>query len=109
MNKLLVNCSILSVGSRGFLVPTERKNPRFKAGDGFVIKEITSTHLLVKMKNSNSIFGISKKDSPEILGSSYEEYVATVKENKKEILDKLIIAMKEQGLLSKFLISSEEE
>lgn len=101
MNKLLTNCSILPIGSRGFLVPTDRKNPRFKLGDSFIIKDITSNHLLVKMKNSNSIFGISKNDSLKILGFAYEEYLSIVEQNKKDILDKLIIAMKEQNIFHK--------
>jgi hypothetical protein len=109
MNKLLVNCSVLPIGSRGFLVPNERKNPRFKAGDSFTIKDVTANHLLVKMKNSNSIFGISKNDSLKILGSSFEDYVSTMEKNKKDILNKLIIAMRETGLLNKFEQAAEED
>jgi len=84
MKVLLTNCSIKPIGSRGFLVPTPRKNPRFPANTRFHIKEFTQNHLLVKLESCNSIFAIAKADAKEILGHSLEEYQEILSQKRKD-------------------------
>lgn len=91
---LLANCSIRPLGSRGFLVPTPRKNPRFPAGTKFSIKEFTKSHLLVKLDGCNSIFGIAKADAKDILGHTLEEYEELLNQKRLEglkVLSKILV------------------
>jgi hypothetical protein len=94
MKVLLTNCSINPVGSRGFLVPTPRKNPRFPANTRFHIKEFTQSHLLVKLEGCNSIFAIAKSDAKEILGYTLDEYQNVLSQKRKEglsVLSKILV------------------
>lgn len=94
MKVLLINCSIKPVGSRGFLVPTPRKNPRFPANTRFHIKEFTQNHLLVKLDGCNSIFAIAKSDAKQILGYSLEEYQDILSQKRREglsVLSKVLV------------------
>jgi hypothetical protein len=74
MKRLLTDCSIKPVGSRGFLSPTVRKNPRFPSGTKFSVKTQTINHLLVKLDGCNSVFAISKDDAIQILGVTLDDY-----------------------------------
>jgi hypothetical protein len=74
MKRLLTDCSIKPIGSRGFLSPTVRKNPRFPSGTKFSVKTQTINHLLVKLDGCNSVFAISKDDAIQILGVTLEDY-----------------------------------
>lgn len=94
MKALLTNCSINPVGSRGFLVPTQRKNPRFPINTKFYIKEFTKSHLLVKLDGCNSIFGIAKEDARDILGYTLEEYKEILNQKRLEglkVLSKILV------------------
>lgn len=99
MNKLLVNCSVLPLGSRGYLVPTDRKNPRFPVGSKFEIKKRLNNGILVKFKTSNSIFGIMESESEEIFGLKLSEYLEEVDRLKAEGMRKLTQALVESGFL----------
>jgi len=99
MNKLLKNCSVLPLGSRGYLTPTDRKNPRFPAGSKFEIKKRLNNGILVKFKTSNSIFGIMESESEEILGLKLSEYLEEVDRLKAEGMRKLTQALVESGFL----------
>jgi hypothetical protein len=99
MNKLLVNCSVLPLGSRGYLVPTDRKNPRFPVGSKFEIKKRLNNGILVKFKTSNSIFGIMESESEEILGLKLSEYLEEVDRLKAEGMKKLTQVLVESGFL----------
>lgn len=94
MKVLITNCSIKPVGSRGFLVPTPRKNPRFPANTRFHIKEFTQNHLLVKLDSCNSIFAIAKSDAKEILGYTLEEYQDILSQKRRKglsVLSKVLV------------------
>jgi len=98
MNKLLVNCSVLPVGGRGFLIPTERKNPRFSAGSKFEIKKRKGNAILVKLTSSNSIFGIMDSEAKEILGMTLSEYLDELDKKKAHGMSMLVKAMIEEGI-----------
>lgn len=98
MNKLLVNCSVVPLPSRGYLIPTDRKNPRFPAGSKFEIKKIlNNSQILIKFENSNSIFGIMESESEQILGMKLSEYLKEVDRLKAEGMRKLSQALAESG------------
>lgn len=99
MNKLLKNCSVLPLGSRGYLIPTDRKNPRFPAGAKFEIKKRFNNGILIKFKTSNSIFGIMESESEEILGLKLSQYLEEVDKLKAEGMRKLTQALVESGFL----------
>jgi hypothetical protein len=99
MNKLLKNCSVLPLGSRGYLIPTDRKNPRFPVGSKFEIKKRLHNGILVKFKTSNSIFGIMESEAEEILGLKLSEYLEEVDRLKAEGMRKLTQALVESGFL----------
>ena len=107
MTKIATNCSVLQLGSRGFLIPTVRKNPRFPAGTKFKIKKVQDSQLLIKLDSSSSIFAIRKVDAKEVLGLDLEEYLNCLTEKKNEGLKMLAQALIE----SKFFveISGEED
>jgi hypothetical protein len=98
MNKLLKNCSILPLGSRGYLIPTDRKNPRFPAGTKFEIKKRFNNGIFVKFATSNSIFGIMESEAEEILGLKLSEYLKEVDTLRTEGMKKLAQALVESGL-----------
>lgn len=99
MNKLLVNCSVLPLGSRGYLIPTDRKNPRFPAGSKFEIKKRLNNGILIKFNTSNSIFGIMESEAEEILGLKLSQYLEEVDRLKAEGLRKLSQALIESGFI----------
>jgi hypothetical protein len=100
MNKLLVNCSVLPLGSRGYLIPTDRKNPRFPAGSKFEIKKILNNQILIKFKTSNSIFGIMESESEQLLGMKLSEYLKEVDKLKAEGMRRLSQALVESGFFA---------
>lgn len=99
MNKLLKNCSVLPLGGRGFLIPTERKNPRFPAGSKFEIKKRKANAILVKFTNSNSIFGIMDSEAVDILGVTLLEYLDEIDKRKAHGMSLLVKAMIEEGIM----------
>jgi hypothetical protein len=99
MNKLLVNCSVLPLGSRGYLIPTDRKNPRFPAGSKFEIKKRLNNGILIKFNTSNSIFGIMESEAEEILGLKLSQYLEEVDRLKAEGMRKLSQALIESGFI----------
>lgn len=100
MNKILTNCSVLPLGSRGYLIPTERKNPRFPAGSKFEIKKRFKNGIFIKFKTSNSIFGIMESEAEAILGMNLSQYLEEVDRLKAEGLRKLGQALVESGLFA---------
>lgn len=100
MNKLFVNCSVLPLASRGYLIPTERKNPRFPAGSKFEIKKRFKNEIFIKFNTSNSIFGIMESESEAILGMSLSQYLEEVDRLKAEGLRKLGQALVESGFFA---------
>ncbi len=92
MTKLFSSCSIEPNGVRGFLVKSERKNPRFKAGEFFQIKDRTSTHILVKFKRCNSIFAIANESAPDVLGATMVDFLQDIDTKKSEAL-KMILTL----------------
>ena len=100
MNKLLVNCSVLPLGSRGYLIPTDRKNSRFPAGSKFEIKKILNNQILIKFKTSNSIFGIMESESEQILGMKLSEYLKEIDKLKAEGMRRLSQALVESGFFA---------
>ena len=100
MNKLLVNCSVVPLPSRGYLIPTNRKNPRFPAGSKFEIKKILNNQILIKFKTSNSIFGIMESESEQILGMNLSEYIKEVDALKAEGMRRLSQALVESGFFA---------
>lgn len=99
MNKILKNCSVLPLGGRGFLIPTERKNPRFPAGSKFEIKKRKSNAILIKFTESNSIFGIMDSEAIDILGMTLSEYLSEVDKRKAHGMSLLVKAMIEEGII----------
>ena len=99
MNKLLVNCSILPLGGRGFLLPTQRKNPRFPAGSKFEIKKRMANAILIKLYSSNSIFGIMDSEAEEILGMKLADFLKEVDRKKAEGMRLLADALIESNLI----------
>ena len=99
MNKLLVNCSILPLGGRGFLLPTGRKNPRFPAGSKFEIKKRMANAILVKFHSCNSIFGIMDSEAEEVLGMKLSDYLREVDKKKAEGMKLLSEVLIESGLM----------
>lgn len=95
LNEILVNCSVLPLGSRGFLIPTERKNPRFPAGSKFQIKKKLNNGILIKFDSSNSIFGIMESESLEILGLNLSEYFEELEKRKAHGMSLLAKALME--------------
>ena len=95
MKTLLTDCSIKPVGSRGFLSPTLRKNPRFPSGTRFSIKTQTVNHLLVKLEGCNSVFAISKDDAVQILGKTLAEYKTLLDQKRDNGLKVLAKVMSE--------------
>jgi hypothetical protein len=100
MNKILTNCSVLPLGSRGYLIPTERKNPRFPAGSKFEIKKILNNQILIKFKTSNSIFGIKESESEQLLGMKLSQYLKEVDSLKAEGMRRLSQALVESGFFA---------
>ena len=84
MTKIHVSCSVKPYGGRGVLVPSTRKNPRFAAGTEFSIKDQTTSHLLVKFRNCNSIFSIANEDAKEILGCPMNEFKENLAAKRKK-------------------------
>ena len=107
MNRLLVNCSVLPLGGRGFLIPTERKNPRFSAGSKFEIKKRKGNAILVKLASSNSIFGIMDSEAKEILGMTLSEYLEELDKKKAEGMSLLVKAMIEEGIMANLVKETE--
>jgi hypothetical protein len=99
MNKILKNCSVLPLASRGYLIPTDRKNPRFPEGSKFEIKKRLNNGILVKFNTSNSIFGIMESEAEEILGLKLLQYLEEVDRLKSEGMKKLAQALIESGSL----------
>lgn len=99
MNKILKNCSVLPLGGRGFLVLTERKNPRFPAGSKFEIKKRKANAILVKFTTSNSIFGIMDSEAVDILGMTLSEYLDDIDKRKAHGMSLLVKAMIEEGIM----------
>ncbi len=99
MTELATNCSVLQLGSRGFLIPTNRKNPRFPAGSKFEIKKRSNNHILIKFKTSNSIFGIMDSEAEEVLGLNLPQFLEEVDAIKAEGMRKLAQALIESGFI----------
>ena len=107
MKQRLVNCSIKVVGSRGFLIPTDRLNPRFPSGSNFTVKHFLKNQILVKMKGNNQIFSISEDNCPNIVGHTLEAYEALFEEKRKEGLEMIVEVFKKE--FSDGLKSSEKK
>jgi hypothetical protein len=84
-------------GSRGCLIPTDRKNPRFPAGSKFEIKKRLNNQILIKFQTSNSIFAIMESESEQILGMSLSQYLKEVDRLKAEGIKRLSQALIEAG------------
>lgn len=95
MNKLAVSCSVKPVGSRGFLIPSTRSNPRFSAGTAFYVKEFTTNGLFIKFRCCNSIFAISENKANAILGMSLDDYKSYLSERRSQGLKSLAKALSE--------------
>jgi hypothetical protein len=100
MNKILTNCSILPLGSRGYLIPTDRKNPRFPAGSKFEIKKRLNNGIFIKFKTSNSIFGIMESEAEAILGIGLSQYLEEIDRLKAEGMRRLSQALVESGFFA---------